>query len=129
MQRICLIALCAAGLVAAGCGGDDNKSTGGGAACQPSGNAKRGGTLTVLYNGDVDFIDTGITYYQYGFNVAYMTQRPLLSYKPDNAQAPVPNLASGPPKVTNGGKPLTVTIRKGVKFSPPVNREVTSKDV
>src|SRR3954449_2280151 len=58
-----------------------------------------------------------------------MTQRPLFSYKPDNAQAPVPDLASGPAKITNGGKTVTVTIRKGVKFSPPVGREVTSKDV
>jgi peptide/nickel transport system substrate-binding protein len=130
MQRICLIALCAAGLVATGCGGGDNKSTsGGGSSGQPSGNAKRGGTLTVLYNGDVDFIDPGITYYQYGFNVAYMTQRPLYSYKPDDATNPVPDLASGPAKITNGGKTVTITIKKGVKFSPPVNRAVTSKDV
>jgi len=129
MQRICVSALCAAALAVAGCGGGNDNTSTGGSSGKPSGQAKRGGTLTVLYNGDVDFIDPGITYYQYGFNVAYMTQRPLFSYKPDNAQAPVPDLASGPPKVTNGGKTLTVTIRKGVKFSPPVNREVTSKDV
>jgi peptide/nickel transport system substrate-binding protein len=128
MQRICLIALCATGLVAAGCGGGGNKTTGTSSG-QPSGQAKRGGTLTVLYNGDVDFIDPGITYYQYGFNVAYETQRPLFSYKPNDAVNPVPDLATGPAKISNGGKTVTITIRKGVKFSPPVSREVTSKDV
>jgi hypothetical protein len=40
----------------------------------------------VLYSADVDNIDPGITYYQYGFNVVYATQRPLYSYKPDDAE-------------------------------------------
>src|SRR6058998_422166 len=128
MQRICLIALCAAGLLAAGCGGGSNKSTGTSSG-QPSGQAKQGGNLTVLYNGDVDFIDPGITYYQYGFNVAYMTQRPLFSYKPDDATNPVPDLADGDAQISNGGKTVTIKLKKGVKFSPPVSREVTSADV
>jgi peptide/nickel transport system substrate-binding protein len=128
MKRICLVALCAAGLVAAGCGGgNENKTTGTTGA--PTGAAKRGGHLTVLYNGDVDFIDPGITYYQYGFNIAYMTQRPLYSYKPEDATNPVADLADGDAQITNGGKTVTIKIKKGIKFSPPVNREVTSADV
>src|SRR5205823_5979607 len=68
-------------------------------------------------------------YYQYGFNVAYMTQRPLYSYKPQDATNPVPDLADGPAQITNGGKTVTIHIKKGIKFSPPVSREVTSADV
>jgi peptide/nickel transport system substrate-binding protein len=117
-------------LVVAGCGGDDSSSekttTSNNAAPQE---AKKGGDLTVMYAGDVDFIDPGITYYQYGFNVAYATHRPLYSFKPDDAINPEPDLAEGPPEIASDGKSLTVKIRKGVKFSPPVNREVTSKDV
>jgi peptide/nickel transport system substrate-binding protein len=116
--------------VVAGCGGGGNESSGGGnKPTSPPSGAKRGGDLTMLYNGDVDNIDPGITYYQYGFNVAYATQRPLYSYKPDDATHPQPDLAEGPPQISKDGKTVTVKIRSGVKFSPPVNRVVTSKDV
>jgi peptide/nickel transport system substrate-binding protein len=114
----------------AGCGGSDDEGSE-----QPAQNntapqeAKKGGDLTVKYAGDVDNIDPGITYYQYGFNVAYATQRPLYSYKPDDAINPEPDLAEGPPEIASDGKSMTIKIRTGVKFSPPVNREVTSADV
>src|SRR6185437_12245631 len=39
------------------------------------------------------------------------------------------DLAASMPKVSSGGRVVTVHIRKGVRFSPPVNREVTSADV
>ncbi len=74
--------------------------------------AKKGGDLTVMYAGDVDYIDPGITYYQYGFNVAYATQRPLYSFKPDDAINPEPDLAEGPPEIATDGKSLTVKIRR-----------------
>src|SRR5215213_522973 len=114
----------------AGCGGDDDSSSE-----QPAQNntapqeAKKGGDLSVMYAGDVDNIDPGITYYQYGFLVAYATQRPLYSFKPDDAKAAVPDLAEGQPQISDDGRKVTVKIRRGVKFSPPVNREVTSDDV
>ena len=38
-------------------------------------------------------------------------------------------MASEPAQISEGGKTITVHIRKGVHFSPPVNREVTSADV
>jgi len=41
----------------------------------------------------------------------------------------VPDLAAAPPDVSADGKTVTVKIRPNVKFSPPVNRVVTSKDV
>jgi peptide/nickel transport system substrate-binding protein len=119
-------------LALAGCGGGDD-NTGGEQPAQSNNaapkEAKKGGDLSVLYAADVDNIDPGITYYQYGFLVAYATQRPLYSFKPDDAINPEPDLAEGPPQISNGGKTLTIKIRTGVKFSPPVNREVTSKDV
>jgi peptide/nickel transport system substrate-binding protein len=111
-----------------GCGGDDDE--------QPAeqGNesqqeAKKGGDLTVMYAADVDKIDPGQTYYQYGMNVAYATQRPLYSYQPDDASNLEPDLAESAPEISEDGQTVTVKIRTGVKFSPPVDREVTSADV
>ena len=112
-----------------GCGGDDDSEEPAEQGSQPQQEAKRGGDLTVKYAADVDKIDPGQTYYQYGFLVAYATQRPLYSFKPDDAINPEPDLAEGPPEISEDGRTVTVTIRDGVKFSPPVDRAVTSADV
>ena len=112
-----------------GCGGDDDSEEPAQQGQESQQEAKQGGDLTVLYAADVDNIDPGITYYQYGFNIAYATQRPLYSFKPDDAINPEPDLAEGPPEISEDGKTVTVKIRTGVKFSPPVDREVTSADV
>jgi peptide/nickel transport system substrate-binding protein len=91
---------------------------------------KQGGDLTVLYAADVDSIDPSITYYQYGFNVAYTTQRPLYSYKPTDQTNATPDLASAAPEVSSDGKTVTVKIRQGIKYSPPLqDRTVKSADV
>jgi len=131
VRRALLVFLALTALVAAGCGsssGGSSANKGQSAPTSAPSGAKKGGQLTQLYAGDVDYIDPGQTYYQYGFNVAYATQRPLFSYKPDSVNA-VPDLASGPAQVSPDGKTVTIHIRKGIKFSPPVNREVTSADV
>ena len=112
-----------------GCGSDSDSEEPADQGSQPQQEAKQGGDLTMLYAADVDNIDPGITYYQYGFTVAYATQRPLYSFKPDDAINPEPDLAEGPPEISDDGKTVTVKIRTGVKFSPPVDREVTSADV
>jgi peptide/nickel transport system substrate-binding protein len=41
----------------------------------------------------------------------------------------VPDLAESDPQISANGCTVTVKIRSGVKFGPPVNRVVTSKDV
>ena len=89
----------------------------------------KGGALTVLASGDVDYLDCGATYYQFGFMVCYATQRPLYSFQPDDSVDPTPDLADGQPEISNDGKTVTVKIKSGIKFSPPVDREVTSADV
>jgi peptide/nickel transport system substrate-binding protein len=119
-------------LAIAACGGGDSSSDSGSSKTKvgsvPSG-AKTGGKLTVLSVGDVQHADCGQAYYQYDYFFCYATQRPLYSYKPDDGVNMVPDLASAAPEVAADGKTVTIKIRSGVKFSPPVNREVTSKDV
>ncbi len=122
------LALALAGAVLTGCGGggsNDEENTG--PAAQQE--AKPGGKLTMLWTDDVDNIDPGISYYQMGYMVGYATQRPLYSYKPDDGERAVPDLAESDPEISEDGRTVTVKIRKGVRFSPPVDREVTSKDV
>ena len=115
------LALLAAGCGGGGGGGNQAGGTGGGT-------AQKGGTITVLSAGDVDNIDPGIAYYSFTYEITYATQRPLYSYKPDSVD-PVPDLAQGQPEVSSDGKTVTVKLKHGIKFSPPVNREVTSADV
>jgi peptide/nickel transport system substrate-binding protein len=124
------VALIAAlALAAAGCGGSStNDGKGAGNTGAPVA-GKKGGKVTFLAAADVDYLDPGQTYYTFGYTVAYATNRPLYSFKPDNADTPVPDLAAGPPKISADFKTITVKLRPGVRFSPPVNREVTSADV
>ena len=124
------LALALAGAVLAGCGGggndsDSERSAGQGAPIE----GKQGGKLTMLWTDDVDNIDPGITWYQMGYMVGYATQRPLYSWKPDDGETPVPDLAESEPQISRDGRTVTVKIRDGVRFSPPVDREVTSEDV
>jgi peptide/nickel transport system substrate-binding protein len=90
---------------------------------------KKGGTLTVLNHEDFEHIDPGSSYFSIDYEVVYATQRPLYSYKPNTFEETTPDMAEGQPEISADKKTITVHIRKGVHFSPPVNREVTSKDV
>jgi peptide/nickel transport system substrate-binding protein len=41
----------------------------------------------------------------------------------------VADIATEVPEPTNGGKTYTFTLKDGIKFGPPVNREITSQDI
>ena len=119
-------------LFVAACG-SSNSSSGGGsktATVQTKiATGKPGGVLTYLAAGDVDYLDSGQTYYTFGYMVLYSTNRTLYSFKPDNSVKPVPDLATGPPEISSDNKTITVHIKKGVKYAPPVNREVKAQDI
>ncbi len=96
---------------------------------QAQSGGKRGGTLTVLNHQDFEHLDPGQAYSSVDYEAVYATQRPLYSHKPNAFSAPTPDMASDPPQISPDGRTITVHIRSGVHFSPPVNREVTSADV
>jgi peptide/nickel transport system substrate-binding protein len=138
-------ALCGLVLALAACGSSgSSSSSGSGGSSSSSGTTlkpaldgsgesltggKKGGTLTVYTHEDFQHMDPGETYFSLDYPVIYATQRPLFMFPPNNSTSTIPDLASGPAVVSDGGKTVTVHIRSGVHFSPPVNRAVTSADV
>src|SRR3954454_8171912 len=129
---ICAVAMSALSLVVAACGGGNSDDKGGNKAQTENKlppKPKTGGKLTVLWAGDVDFIDCGRTYGQMGLFICYSTQKSLYSYKPTDSLNMVPDLAEGPPEISADGKTVTFKIKQGVKYSPQYNKEVKSADV
>jgi peptide/nickel transport system substrate-binding protein len=95
------------------------------------GEAKQGGTLKVTDTaGGIDSLDPGYWYYQADYQEVFnTTQRALYGWKPDETK-PTPDLAEDLPKVSDGGKTITIKIKDGIKYSPPLQtRTVKSADV
>jgi peptide/nickel transport system substrate-binding protein len=123
-----LVPCMAAVLALAACGSSGNASSNG-AAADDGKDGQRGGTLTLLTAQDVQSLDPGVTYASLDLNLLSATERTLYTYAPNDPTNIAPDLAAGPPQISPDGKTLTVKIRSGVRFGPPVNREVTSRDV
>jgi peptide/nickel transport system substrate-binding protein len=124
-------------LTVSACGSDDNSSSSSGSSgstpaqstpAKAPTEGKQGGVLTQLGSTDVDYLDTGHTYYTAGYQVAYATHKMLYSFKPGE-DTPTPDLAASDPVISADRKKITVKLKSGVKFAPPVNRVITSKDV
>jgi peptide/nickel transport system substrate-binding protein len=118
----------------AACGGDGSKGSGtakveANASSSVPTNGRRGGALTFIAAADVDYIDPGLDYYQFGQAVQAAVNRTLYAYRPDDSVKPIPDLAESPPEISADRKTVTVRIRRSVFFSPPVNREVKAQDV
>jgi peptide/nickel transport system substrate-binding protein len=140
LRTIVLTAVAAALVVAlAACGSSGSKSTNASVSPgtpegvlnpvnEPLTGGKKGGVLSVAQAEDYEHLDPGLAYFQLDYEIASATQRNLYSYKPNTFSTVTPDMAEGPPQFSNGNKLITIKIRKGVHFSPPVNREVTAED-
>jgi peptide/nickel transport system substrate-binding protein len=121
-------------MLAAGCGGGGSPSDEPEATGQP-GTPTKGGTYRIgaesfEWTGNFDptgeYLGTALGIYS---NVLIRT---LIGYKHvEGAEGNelIPDLAADMPEISDDGLTYTFTLRDGVKFSPPVNREVTSRDV
>jgi peptide/nickel transport system substrate-binding protein len=133
-------ALAVLALLAAACSSSSTSSTGtpsgptvaGWQGVNPgSGTPKTGGTLNMLGQGDVDYMDYNVSYYSIGGLAQRMWQRGLYAYPaiPGAASTkPYPDLATAPPAVSNGGKTVSVTIRTGAMWNTSPPRQVTAAD-
>jgi peptide/nickel transport system substrate-binding protein len=127
-------------LVAAACGGSSGTTSSGNSSSgsqtfglqglNPGGTPKSGGTLNMLGQGDVDFMDYNVSYYTIGA----LGQRPwlrlLYAYPatPGKTTTVKPDLATAMPVVSNGGKTYSVTIRTGAMWGSSPPRQVTAAD-
>ena len=87
-----------------------------------------GGTLTLTSNEGWEHLDPAASYFQIDYMVVYATRRPLYTFTP-TSDTPPPMLASGPPRSATDGKTRDRAHQADWKFGPPVNRDITSKDV
>lgn len=88
---------------------------------------KRGGTLTVLQAGASEnrTLDPAQAFPGLFTLSVYRT----LYRERTGGRAPIPDLAESAPEIAADGRSLTVRLRPGVRFAPPVGREVTAADV
>jgi peptide/nickel transport system substrate-binding protein len=90
---------------------------------------ERGGTLTVVSLDGAPDLDPARINDVYGTMIARAVQRTPYTFRPDRDAGPQPDLAEGTPEISDDSRRVRITIRSGVHFSPPVNREVTARDV
>ncbi len=138
--RTILLAAVAATLtvVLAACGSSSTSSTSQTSGSLPAGvktpatesltGGKHGGVLNEVQAEDFEHLDPGQAYFQIDYQITNATQRSLFSYKPNTFSESTPDMAEGPAQLSDQNKLITINIRKGVRFSPPVNREVTAAD-
>ena len=90
------------------------------------------GTLTVVSQSDVDALDPGMAYAAFDFALLRGMVRELYSFdsriEGERSLQPVPDLADGPYQLSADGRTYTFRIRRGVRYAPPVDREVQAKD-
>ena len=106
------------------------------ASAGPQGSSAKGGTYRVGWESSFGFTDNFDPTGEYLANAfainTNLLLRGLVGYNHVEGAAGaviVPDLATSVPKPTNGGKRYTFKLKKGIKFGPPVNREITSQDV
>jgi peptide/nickel transport system substrate-binding protein len=115
-------------LVASAC---DDGGDGGTGDPRPTRGVKRG-TLRVHSHTDVDALDPGVAYATFDFALLRGMVRELYSFDTrltgERSLVPVPDLADGPYLLSDDGRTYTFRIRRGVKYAPPVDREVEARD-
>jgi peptide/nickel transport system substrate-binding protein len=128
---VALTSLVALSLVAAACGGSSSSSS-----SSPGGTTTKGGTIreelqtfgwTNGFDPTGEYLGTAWSLYD------QMLMRGLMTYNHRSAEeggnVPVPDIATGPPTVSGDGLTYDFELKTGVQFGPPLDRDVTSKDI
>ncbi len=119
-----LMALCLTLFVAA-CGGSDDEGSGGGGeggspAESASAEGKKGGKATILLQSYPDYVDPGLSYTVEGWQTLTQVYPGLMTFPHKEGKAGaevVPGLAAEMPKISNGNKTYSFTLREGLTYS------------
>jgi ABC-type transport system substrate-binding protein len=114
------------------CGGGSASSS----SATTGGAPVKGGTLVATYQGEPQGLDPAIDWEGQGWAIEHCMFNNFIKYAPASGTAGtqmLPDLATEIPTeanggVTGGGTTYTFHLKKGIKFAPPVDREVTSAD-
>src|SRR5215204_2267498 len=132
-QQVRLVGLALAlALVAAACGGGDDDDGGGGG--DQAATAEKGGVLRTAISdfGFTNGFDPTGEYVAIAFTLYGALTRTLMATK-HIADAPgneiFPDLAAAEPEISSDGLTYTFKLKPNLKWAPPLDRNITSKDV
>jgi peptide/nickel transport system substrate-binding protein len=129
---VAVTSVIALSLVAAACGGNDTSSS----SDNGGGTVTKGGTIreelqtfgwTNGFDPTGEYLGTAWALYD------QLLMRGLLTYNhrpaEEGGNVPIPDIATGPPTVSDDGLTYEFTLKTGVKWGPPLDRDVTSHDI
>ncbi len=131
----CVLLLALAACSGGSSGGSGSGPSGSTGASSSGAKVTRGGVYRTAVSsfGLTNNMDpVGETQIGFAFAVYDATLRELVNFRHVNGAAGaqiVPDLATSVPTPTDGGLTYTFHLKSDIKFAPPVNREITSKDI
>jgi peptide/nickel transport system substrate-binding protein len=117
-RRALVLLLAALSLFVIGACGDDDDS--GGSEGGGGGEAKQGGSITIAQTSQPDYLDPALSYTVNGWEPQWLVYTPPITYKrAEGVEGTelIPGVAEELPKVSEDGKTVTFTMRKGLKYS------------
>ena len=123
LAALLLVAITAFAIAACGGSSSNSSSSGGGGSATSSGGSSGSGstpTINMVQGTFPQSLDPGKDYTTQGSEVNWIVYTGLVTYAHKNGKPGgqlIPGLATALPKITNGGKTYTVTLRKGLKYS------------
>ncbi|MDQ6616991.1 MAG: ABC transporter substrate-binding protein [Actinomycetota bacterium] len=130
--RASVLVIVSVAMIAAACSKSGTSNTGTGTTTPTAPAGVKGGTLHLVGQGDVDSMDTVNGYYDVTYTLDRAFTRQLYTYPISPTFAgqadPVPDLATAPPTISNGGTVYTIHIRPGAMWNTTPPRQVTAAD-
>lgn len=127
--RVGAALIAALSLTLAACGDDGGSNSGG-----TTEKVGKGGTLKLAHLKDLTHYDTNQAYEvrAWGYHLR-ATVRTLMHYETTTDEkkrdVPVPDMAASNPEISADGLTYTFTLKKGIKYAPPIGRETTTADI